>query len=320
MSTATATKENGKTTEAPSREMTPFERLMNRPAKFVPFGETDEIELSPNMVQKFIAAPTKSGQVPSSDDCVRFVMLCKSRMLNPWAGDAYMTGYDTQNGPKFECITAMQALLKRAEANAMFDGLESGVIVRTKDSSDLTYRPGDFLMDGEILLGGWARVYRKDRTHPFYDAINVTTFDKGVSRWKADRAGMIVKCAESSVLRMAFPTQIGSLYIKEEMEAVHATVQEHATHDVAGTKVSTLNDLAERMLPKPSEPKEEMNPEVQEEPEPQPSPAIAELRSKLALAKDEKALKAISSAWMKQTNIDPDTFDEGVTLIEEAQA
>lgn len=199
-------------------EQTEFDRLMAKSVKsvkYTPFGETDEIELTYGQVLSFISARTKSGKTASEADIIKFMMLCKARGLNPWVGDAYLVGYDATNGPEFSLITSVSALMKRAEANPAFDGIESGVVVAV--DRVITERQGDLVLAGERLVGSWAKCYRKDRRVPFYDALNLSTYDKGYSQWKKDQSGMIVKCAEASVLRKAFPSQLSALYISQEM-------------------------------------------------------------------------------------------------------
>ena len=175
---------------------------------FVPLGESGEITLTLSRVKQFLCVPTRSGKMPSDEQVVKFMMLCKAQSLNPWVNDAYLTGYDTKDGPSFSLITSIQALLKRAEASPQYDGMESGVIL-LRDGK-LTERPGDLVLKGEELVGGWARVHRKDRKIPSYDALNLATFDKNQSRWNSDKSGMIVKCAEASALRKAFPSTLAA--------------------------------------------------------------------------------------------------------------
>lgn len=188
----------------------------DRRAEFVPVGETVPITLTVGMVRDFLCRPTKRGAMPTDQDIVRFIMLCKAQELNPWTDDAYLMGYDGKDGPEWSLVTSVNALLKRAEMNPAFNGMQSGVIVQTKNGQ-LFYRDGDFYLDGEKLLGGWARCHRKDREHPFYDALKLETYNKNHSRWSTDPAGMIVKCAESHVLRTAFPCQLSALRTADEM-------------------------------------------------------------------------------------------------------
>jgi phage recombination protein Bet len=182
--------------------------------EIIPFGTDEKIQLNVAIVQRIIAVPTKSGKQPDSAQCIKFMMLCKARHLNPFEGDAYLLGYDTQNGPQFSLITAHQVFLKRAEASQGFAGMQSGVIVE-KDGA-LIEREGDLTLTGEKLLGGWAKVFRSNIEHPFYRRLKLETFSTGRSRWEKDPAGMIVKCAEADALRSAFPTHLGGLYVEEE--------------------------------------------------------------------------------------------------------
>ena len=185
---------------------------------YVPFGEKDSITLTPSIVRKLVAGKTKSGHLPDDIDIQKFLMLCKSRRLNPFVGDAYLVGYDSKDGPVFTLITAHQSLLKRAEMHNEFNGMESGLILDR--GGEIVEEQGDFFLDGDMILGGWARVHFHSRKHPMYKRLRLSTFNTGRSRWQADPAGMIVKCAEADALRSAFPTMVGGMYIDEELAKV----------------------------------------------------------------------------------------------------
>lgn len=217
----------------------------DRAVSFIPFGETTSVDLTIGMVRKFLTTPTRNGVSPSDSDVVKFMMLCKARQLNPWVGDAYLIGYDGRDGAQFSLITSVQALFKRAEGCVEFNGIESGIII-TKDGSHIEYRPGEFLLDSETLLGGWARCYRTDREHPFYEALKLSTYDTGRSQWAKDAAGMISKCAEAAVLRKAFPTQTGGMYTQGEMEHINdddtSKSRSMHSHRKDSTNASTVVD------------------------------------------------------------------------------
>lgn len=187
-----------------------------RGVEFIPFGSADKIKLSVKIIQNMVAVPTKSGRTCSERDALRFLMLCQAQRLNPFAGDAYLVGYDTQNGPSFSLITAHQAFLKRAETCADFEGMESGIILQSEDGT-VTEREGDFHLEDERVIGGWARVHRKGRK-PTYRRLRLSRFNTGFAQWKVDAAGMITKCAESDALRSTFPTLLGGLYIEGEQD------------------------------------------------------------------------------------------------------
>lgn len=188
-----------------------------RSITYTPIGEKDPLTLTVGLVEKFLCVKTRSGKIASREDIMKFMMLCKAQGLNPWVNDAFLVGYDATDGPKFQLISAHQALLKRAELSIAYDGMESGVCVTLKDGS-LRERQGDLVVQGETIVGGWARVHRRDRSIASYDCLGLNTFSTGKIRWASDPAGMIVKCAEASALRKAFPSTLAQMYCKEEMD------------------------------------------------------------------------------------------------------
>lgn len=185
--------------------------------EYVPLGCQDPIKLSAQYVLKYVASPTRSGKLPGERDAIKFVLLCRSKRLNPFEGDCYLVGYDSKDGPQFSLITAHQAYLKRAELHPEFDGMESGVVV--DEDGSIKDIEGDFHTDNQKVVGGWARVHFKTRKHPTYRRIRMSTFRKDYGQWNSNSAGMIVKCAEADALRSSFPTMLGGLYMKDEVES-----------------------------------------------------------------------------------------------------
>ena len=191
-----------------------------REVEYTPLGESQKIKLTINMVRTLLCTPTKSGHLPPDNEVIKFMMICRQRALNPWVGDAYLLGYETKNwGDKWSIVVAIQALLKRAEINAAFDGIESGVVV-VREDGEIIERQGDLYLRGEELVGGWAKVYRKDRGRPFYQRLKLGTYIRETQIWKSDPAGMICKDAEAASLRQAFPSEVGSLYLEGELAAM----------------------------------------------------------------------------------------------------
>jgi phage recombination protein Bet len=212
--------------------------------EFSPFGALDRIKLNVSIVQKFLCTPTKSGVLPTREDCMKFMMMCRAKRLNPFEGDAYLVGYDSRGGPKFNLITAHQAFLKRAETHPEYDGMASGVIVKpgwdcTACDSGLVKvdgKPGkclicggrmvidevegDVVPEGQELAGGWAMVKLKNRSIPTKRRLPLGAFAQPTgspySPWDKNPSGMIVKCAEADALRSTFPTLLGGLYASEE--------------------------------------------------------------------------------------------------------
>lgn len=184
--------------------------------EYTPFNSKVKIELTVKKVQDFLCKPTKKGFLPTDQDCTKFIMLCQSRGLDPWDGDVFLVGYDSDGGAEFSIITAHQAFLKRAEVHPEYDGMQSGVIVRDA-AGNLVDREGDFFLEDDTLLGGWATVFFKGRTHPMHKRLNLSRFHKGNKFWNSNPGGQICKCAEADALRSSFPNLLGGMYLRDEM-------------------------------------------------------------------------------------------------------
>lgn len=224
--------------------------------EFVPFGAEDKVKLSVAMVQNLIAVKTKSGKTCSSNDALKFIAKCVAKRLNPYEEDCFLIGYDGKDGPTFSFITAHQAFLKRAELHPEYAGMESGVIAnRDEHIVDLE---GDFYMEGDEILGGWATVFFKTRPHPMKKRVRLKRFQKSFGIWQEDPAGMIVKCAEADALRSSFPTMCGGMYLREEME------------------VNTNTTIATPIFKEPEPPKsaKELVSGLFQEPKPNPKPRV----------------------------------------------
>ena len=210
-----------------------------KPMEFVPFGATDKIKLSIDIVKRLIAVPTKTGRTCSDRDAIKFMMLCQAKGLNPFEGDAYLIGYDSRQAdgsilPIYSQITSHQAFLKRAELHPEYDGMKSGVIVKGEAGAVLELE-GDFYLDGQEVIGGWATVFFKNRKTPMTKRVRLARFNKGLGIWKDDPAGMICKCAEADALRSAFPTKIGGLYLREEGAMPQVTTGD--AHEIAASRI-----------------------------------------------------------------------------------
>ncbi len=200
-------------------------KTTERAMEFVPFGETDKIKLTVQIVMNICATPTRSGKLPTEKDAIQFMMLCMAMKLNPFVRDAYLVGYDTKDGAKFNLITAHQSLLKRAEASLDFEGMESGIILQDGDGK-ITEREGDFCTVAEIeqVVGGWARVYRKGRKDTIRKlALHQRRPAYETPFWQGGKAAeQIVKCAEADALRSTFPTLLGGMYHGAEIIEIDA--------------------------------------------------------------------------------------------------
>lgn len=285
MATATVPK-NGVTTAAATAP-TEKDRI-----EFKPFMSEETISLSCHIVKTMICVKTRNGHCCDNTQALKFIMLCKARGLNPFEGDAFLVGYDTKDGPQFSLITAHQAFLKRAEVHPEYDGMESGVIVRTK-AGELVDRVGDFTLDDDTLLGAWATVYFKNRKHPNTKRLNLKTFRKPFGRWNDDPAGMIVKCCEADALRSSFPTMLGGMYLEDELPGVGEQAQQ-----VAKPSRLAKSDLTDALLPAPTAPTVQAAPEPATIDEPQgdsdEAAEVSDIIAEIMAAVEKRDLQAIA--------------------------
>jgi phage recombination protein Bet len=179
-------------------------------------GET--ITLTPSIVQNYIVGTDAKITLP---EFKFFTSLCKARGLNPFLKEAYCIKYGKNPA---QIVVGKDAVLKRAIKNPNYDGMESGVIVQVKETGEITERKGTFyLRDIENLVGGWAKVFRKDWQHPTYCSV---AFDEVAQKksdgslnanWSGKGATMVEKVAKVRALRETFVEELGGMYEAEEM-------------------------------------------------------------------------------------------------------
>lgn len=196
-------------------------------------------------------------------ECKIFLETCKQYHLNPFTKEAYLIHYDNKNESTASTIVlGKSCYMQMAERNPNFDGFEAGVIVLTADGQ-LLNREGSIVYDGETggetLLGGWAKVYRKDRTRASYEGVKLSEYNTGKSLWAAKPATMIRKVALVHALREAFPSTFGSLYDESEVRVdAESTAREVEPEELpvldpyAGTR--RPRKTSGTLIPAPEEP------------------------------------------------------------------
>lgn len=194
--------------------------LKNKNAEIVVEFDTENshVKLSPSIVQQFIVGTDSKITLA---EFKFFTELCKARKLNPFLKEAYCVKYG--NNPA-QIIVGKDVFLKRAIRHPQYDGMESGIIVQNKKTGDIIERAGLFwLANSENLVGGWARVFRKDWAHPTYISVS---FEECAQRkrdgslnsnWAGKGATMIEKVAKVRALRESFIEEFAQMYAAEEM-------------------------------------------------------------------------------------------------------
>lgn len=142
--------------------------------------------------------------------------LIKGRNLNPLANEVYIVAYKRKTGgTEFSLIVSKEAFLKRAAQNPNYEGFEAGVV--TVDEEGIMHeRKGAIMLPGDTLVGGWARVYRKNFKVPVEIFVSRDEYDKKQSTWNAMPATMIRKTALVNALREAFPEDLSNMYTEDD--------------------------------------------------------------------------------------------------------
>lgn len=149
-------------------------------------------------------------------ECKIFLETCRAYNLNPFTRDAYLIRYNNKDDNSASTIVlGKNCYAQLAERHPAFDGFEAGVIVLSE--GQIFNREGSIVYDGEELLGGWAKVYRKDRSRSAYDEVKFTEYTTGQSLWASKPATMIRKVALVHALREAFPSTYGGIYDESEL-------------------------------------------------------------------------------------------------------
>lgn len=185
-----------------------------------------EVKLSYQIVRDYLAKG--NGQV-SDQDIVQFMSICKYNQLNPFLNEAYLIKFGSQPATM---VVSKEALMKRAEANEKYEGIQAGVIVIRENQ--IVELEGTFYLNTDKLVGGWAKVYRSDKKYPFVSKVNFSEYDKGQSNWKEKPSTMIRKVAEVQALREAFPAQLGAMYTAEEQSTIdiqHEEISSKVAHE-----------------------------------------------------------------------------------------
>ena len=165
--------------------------------------------LSAKIVRQYLDASGKA----SDEELAYFIATCKERNLNPFTKEVYFIKYGTNPA---QVVVSKDAFMKRAEQNPNFDGFEAGIVVETQDG-EIKQISGTIHSKNDTLLGGWAKVYRKDRKFPVEVDADFKAYNTGKSMWAKMPALMIRKVALVSAMREAFSENVGGLYTTDEL-------------------------------------------------------------------------------------------------------
>ena len=200
---------------AVNNTLNPKKPMTDKPVEYKCGDEM--VKLSPSIIRNYLV--NGNGEI-TDQEVAMFLNLCRFQHLNPFLREAYLIKFGNQPAT---IVTGKDAITKRAMRNPKYAGQQAGVVIFHEDSGELEYRNGSLVMDGEKLVGGWAKVYVKSYEVPIEVAVSyqeyVGTKKDGTvnSQWATKPATMIRKVALVQALREAFPEDLGGLYASEEM-------------------------------------------------------------------------------------------------------
>ena len=197
--------------------------------------------------------------------------LIKGRNLNPLANEVYIVAYKKKTGgTEFSLIVSKEAFLKRAAQCKDYEGFEAGVVAVDSDGV-MHERKGAILLPGDTLIGGWARVYRKNFKVPVEIFVSREEYDKKQSTWNAMPATMIRKTALVNALREAFPEDLGNMYTEDDggetFDRIKDVTPQESREDVVARKMAQIEQFnreqeANHAAPEPAQAEEPIQGEL----------------------------------------------------------
>ncbi|MCV6815262.1 phage recombination protein Bet [Streptococcus uberis] len=187
--------------------------------------------------------------------------LIKGRNLNPLANEVYIVAYKNNKtgGVEFSLIVSKEAFLKRAAQSPNYEGFEAGVVVIDENGIQ-TERKGSLILPTDKLVGGWARVYRKNFKVPVEIYLSLAEYNKGKSTWNSMPATMIRKTALVNALREAFPEDLGNMYTEDDGGETFDRIKQaepiESREEVVARKMAQIEQMKQEQARKQVEPVE----------------------------------------------------------------
>jgi phage recombination protein Bet len=136
----------------------------------------------------------------SADEFKLFLYRCKTMGLDPLKpGQIFFIKYGTAPGT---IVIGREGFRVRASKTGKHTGTKLGTI---RD-------------DSGKCIGAWCEVFRSDWQHSARVEVSLAEYNTGKSQWAKMPETMIQKVAEAAALRMAFPDELGGIYLREEMD------------------------------------------------------------------------------------------------------
>lgn len=205
------------------------------------------VKLNPTIVRKYLVSG--NSELVTDTEIIMFIQLCRYQGLNPFMREAYLIKYSSSDPATL--VVGKDTFTKRAGAIQECGGFNAGVIVSRKIEGkvEIAKRTGALVMQGEELVGGWGRAYRKG----WQEAVEIEVSLKEYMRynkqgeptksWREMPATMIRKVALVQVLRETFAEHYANMYAPEEMSIDDSKLPQEPVQFPAGEKVFVRDDV-----------------------------------------------------------------------------
>ncbi len=194
------------------------------------------VELDLDFVKKYLVRGR--AELVSDQEIVLFMNTCKTQGLNPLTGgEVYCIKYSKDDPAQI--VIGKGAYLRRAFENPNYLHKDDGITVQR--GNEIFQKEGCCLYPGEVLIGGWCKVYyvRNGKERMAFKEVALSEYNKGQANWKSKPATMINKVAISQCVREAFPKDYEGVYSEEEMVASGAVP---ADETIVGGSMEMMDD------------------------------------------------------------------------------
>lgn len=240
------------------------------------------VKLSVDLVRRYFCAKATEQEI------MHFMAVCRYHRLNPWLREAYIVKY--QDGEPAQIVMGKWAHARKAEEHPQYNGDEGGIIIQTPEGK-IERRVGTFYLEPEKLVGGWAKVYRKDRPERTeVREVRLADWLRPGPYWKSSPAHMIAKVAMAQARHEAFPTEYAGLLSEEEAQAGPRALAADFGQPLSVAEAATVE-------PPPTEPEPPA-------PEPGADPAAPSPEEQAAIRQAEHAEAAAAQALPPPQKID----------------
>jgi len=240
--------------------------MIDKIIEYCPLGSAQPIKLNRTIVLNNLVRPTRSGHLPSEQELMKYLMICRSLMLNPFLDECYLIGYeDKYQGVVWRIQTGHNTFIKRAAMSPNYRGHQPGCIGTR--NGETRFFNGAYLDPDWELYGGFCFVYRQNCAK-MEMRVMLRSWNKGINVWQTIPELMIMKVAEGHALRKAFPGNLHGLYQPEETPDIIVDEEVRGgqlkrpkfsitkTEEIEETKYPGPKDDDESIEPEETEPEE----------------------------------------------------------------